>query len=140
MAREGWHVCAHALAALPFSCYAMLCCRFLHNLSGHNSSLNTLALNDDGVLVSGGDDGSLRFWDAHSGHCFQKAHTIAQPGSLDAEAGIYAAAFDLSGSRLVTCEADKSVKIWKESATATKSSHPVDMQAWTQQQRGLKRH
>jgi pleiotropic regulator 1 len=39
----------------------------------------------------------LNFWDYDSGYCFQKAKTIVQPGSLDAEAGIYAASFDLSG-------------------------------------------
>ena len=42
-----------------------------------------------------------------------------QPGSLDAEAGIYASVFDLTGSRLITCEADKSIKIWKENSDAT---------------------
>lgn len=113
---------------------------FLQNLSGHSSALNALALNDDGVLVSGGDDGSLRFWDAHSGYCFQQTQTIVQPGSLDAEAGIYAAAFDLSGSRLITCEADKSLKVWKENAAASETSHPIDSKAWAVQQRALKRH
>ena len=32
-----------------------------------------------------------------SGYCFQNTRTIVQPGSLDAEAGVYAMAFDLSG-------------------------------------------
>eukprot|EP01039_Chlorochromonas_danica_P000907 gene908-989_t len=112
---------------------------FIQNLSGQNTSLNALALNEDGVLVSGGDDGSLYFWDSSSGYCFQKSQTIVQPGSLDAEAGIYAASFDLSGSRLVTCEADKSIKIWKENSEATEVSHPVDLEGWTRQQRSLKR-
>lgn len=59
--------------------------------------MNALALNDDGVLVSGGDNGSIHFWDYDTGYCFQKAATIVQPGSLDAESGIYASSFDLSG-------------------------------------------
>lgn len=29
---------------------------------------------DLGVLISGGDNGSLRFWDYESGHCFQQVH------------------------------------------------------------------
>jgi pleiotropic regulator 1 len=33
---------------------------FVSNFSGHNSIVNALALNADDVLVSGGDDGSLK--------------------------------------------------------------------------------
>jgi len=43
-------------------------------------------------------------------------------------------------SRLITCEADKSLKIWKESAAATEDTHPVDMKAWTRECLALKRH
>ena len=67
-----------------------------------------------------------RFWDWHSGNCFQKGQTIPQPGSLESEAGILDMAFDRSGTRLVTCEADKSIKMWKQDDTATEESHPVD--------------
>ena len=66
--------------------------------------------------------------------------TIVQPGSLDAEAGIYAMGFDLSGSRLVTCEADKTVKIWAEDHDADEESHPVDMKRWTKESRQYKRY
>ena len=93
--------------------------KFLKNLSGHNAVVNSLAVNEDGILFSGGDNGSMRFWDYETGYCFQKAETVVQPGSLDAEAGIYASIFDLTGSRLITCEADKSIKIWKENNDAT---------------------
>ena len=34
-----------------------------------------------------------------------------QPGSLDSEAGIFQMKFDQSGSRLITCEADKTIKV-----------------------------
>lgn len=71
--------------------------RFLKNFSGHNAPINALAVNEDGVAVSCGDNGSIEFWDYETGYCFQKSSTIAQPGSLDAECGIYAAGFDLSG-------------------------------------------
>jgi pleiotropic regulator 1 len=69
---------------------------------------------------------SCRFWDWRSGNCFQQGQTIAQPGSLESEAGIFAMAFDRSGSRLVTCEADKSIKMWKEDPAATEETHPIN--------------
>jgi len=50
---------------------------------------------------------------------------------LDGEAGIYTSAFDNSGLRLITGEADKTIKIWKEDEEATPETHPVDMKAWT---------
>jgi pleiotropic regulator 1 len=112
----------------------------MQNLTGHHTPINALAVNEDNVLVSGGDNGSLHFWDYETGFCFQKTQTIVQSGSLDAEAGIYAMAFDMSGSRLVTCEADKSIKIWKENATATPESHPMDLSDWTREYLALKRH
>lgn len=33
--------------------------------------------------------------------------------------------FDVTGTRLVTCEADKTVKMWKEDTSATEESHPI---------------
>ena len=36
-----------------------------------------------------------------------------QPGSLDSEAGIFALTFDKSESRLISCEGDKTIKIYK---------------------------
>lgn len=94
---------------------------------------NALTINDDGVVFGGGDDGSMRFWDYYSGYNFQSTSTIAQPGSLDAENGIYAAKFDLTGTRLITCEADKTIKIWKEDENATTETHPVEMAQWRKQ-------
>lgn len=65
-----------------------------------------------------GDNGSMYFWDWRSGYNFQKLNSIAQPGSINSEAGIFALAFDKSGSRLVTAEADKTIKIYKEDENA----------------------
>ncbi len=48
-----------------------------------------------------------------------------QPGSLDCEAAVYAMTFDQTGSRLITCEADKTIKVWKEDEDATEETHPV---------------
>ena len=91
---------------------------FVQNISGHNAVVNSISINQDDVLFSGADNGSMKFWDWKSGHCFQDLQTTVQPGSLDSEAGIFASTFDKSGSRLITCEADKTIKIWKEDETA----------------------
>lgn len=99
---------------------------FLQNISGHNSIVNTLALNEENVLVSGGDNGSLFFFDWKTGYNFQRLQTQIQPGSIDSEAGIYGSSFDKSGSRLVTCEADKTIKIYKEDDEATEDTHPIN--------------
>mmetsp|Transcript_15806 Transcript_15806/g.23758 ORF Transcript_15806/g.23758 Transcript_15806/m.23758 type:complete len:543 (+) Transcript_15806:166-1794(+) len=104
--------------------------RFIKNFTGHKSVINTLAMNDDGVVVSGADNGTMNFWDYQTGYCFQKTETVAQPGSLDAENGIFAAEFDLTGTRLITGEADKSIKIWKQNSEASELTHPIDMPAW----------
>ena len=80
--------------------------------------------------MSAAGDGTMNFWDDGTGHCFQTSTTVAQPGSLDAENGIFAAESDLTGTRLITCEADKTIKIWKEDEGASELTHPVDMPAW----------
>ena len=46
-----------------------------------------------------------------------------QPGSLDSEAGIFKCVFDVSGCRMLTAEADKTIKIYKEDDTAVGSLH-----------------
>lgn len=91
---------------------------FIQNLSGHNAILNTMALNQDGVLVSGADNGTIHFWDWKTGYNFQRFQSQVQPGSLDSEAGLFAMSFDHSGSRLITCEADKTIKMYREDETA----------------------
>jgi len=99
---------------------------FIQNLSGHNAILNALAANQDGVLVSGADNGSVHFWDWKTGYNFQRVQTQVQPGSMDSEAAIFSLTFDNSGSRLITTEADKNTKIYQEDDEATEDSHPID--------------
>lgn len=105
---------------------------FLRNLSGHNAVINAVNVNGDNVLVSGGDDGSLQFWDWASGYSFQATKSIVQPGSLDAEAAIYAIEWDRTGTRMISCEADKTIKIWREDPDAREETHPVDQERWRQ--------
>lgn len=99
---------------------------FMQNFEGHNAVINSLAVNEDNVLFSGGDNGSMSFWDWKTGYRFQSLDTTAQPGSLDAEAGIMSATFDRTGLRLIVGEADKTIKIWKPDDEATPETHPID--------------
>lgn len=50
--------------------------KFIQNLSGHNAIVNCLAVNPDGVLVSGGDNGTLHFWDWRTGYNFQRLQVM----------------------------------------------------------------
>ena len=68
-----------------------------------------------------GDNGTMHFWDWRTGYNFQRSQAAVQPGSLDSEAGIFAMTFDQSSSRLITCEADKTIKIYKEDDEAVSS-------------------
>jgi pleiotropic regulator 1 len=99
---------------------------FMQNFEGHNAIINSLAVNEDNVLFSGADNGTMSFWDWKTGYRFQARETTAQPGSLDAESGIMSSVFDLSGSRLITGEADKTIKIWKPDENATPETHPIE--------------
>ena len=99
---------------------------FMQNFEGHNAIINSLSVNEENVLFSGGDNGSVHFWDWKTGHCFQKTESIAQPGSLDAEAGVMTSTFDQTGLRLIVGEADKTIKIWRPDPEATPESYPLD--------------
>ncbi|KAL7820479.1 WD40 repeat-like protein [Trichoderma aethiopicum] len=101
---------------------------FMQNFEGHNAIINTLSVNSNNVFFSGGDNGSMSFWDWKSGYRFQSFDTTAQPGSLDAESGIMSSTFDRSGLRLITGEADKTIKIWKQDEKASEETHPIQ---WT---------
>ena len=67
-----------------------------------------------------------RFWDWRSGNSFQQETVKVQPGSLESEAGVYAMSYDMTGSRLLTAEADKTIKLWKEDEHASEHTHPIN--------------
>ncbi|KAI5118428.1 hypothetical protein M0805_005512 [Coniferiporia weirii] len=87
---------------------------FTFNFSGHNAIINTMSVNAEGVLFSGGDNGTITMWDYNSGTAFQNMDDIPQPGSLEAEAGVFCSTFDMTGTRLITGCADKTIKIYAE--------------------------
>jgi pleiotropic regulator 1 len=106
---------------------------FVFNFSGHNAIINTMSVNAEGVffsagswlfflfhkirfftnitLVLSGDNGTMTFWDYNTGTPFQNLEDIPQPGSLEAEAGIFCSTFDVTGTRLITGGADKTIKV-----------------------------
>jgi len=49
---------------------------------------------------------------------FQRLQAPVQPGSMDSEAGVFSVTFDMSGTRMITTEADKTIKLYKEDDTA----------------------
>ncbi|KZC05880.1 Pleiotropic regulator 1 [Dufourea novaeangliae] len=100
--------------------------KFIQNLSGHNAIVNCLAVNADGVLVSGADNGTMHLWDWRTGYNFQRLQAPVQPGSMDSEAGVFSITFDMSGTRMITTEADKTIKVYKEDDAATEETHPVN--------------
>jgi pleiotropic regulator 1 len=99
---------------------------FMHNmLQPQRTVVNAMCVNDDGVMATCADNGNMWFWDWNSGNKFQEIQSPVQPGSLDSESGIFAASFDVTGTRLLTCEADKTIKFYKEDLEATPETHPV---------------
>ena len=71
-------------------------------------------MNSDGVLVSGGEEGKLYFWDDESGEIFQKIKTTIQPGSLECESQIFDCIFDMTETRLIITGCDKTIKMFKQ--------------------------
>ena len=53
----------------------------------------------------------MTFWDYATGTPFQNMEDIPQPGSLEAEAGIFCSTYDMTGTRLITGGADKTIKV-----------------------------
>ena len=88
--------------------------------------VNCMAVNEDNVLVTGSDQGVLEFYDYRSGQAFQRLESPPQLGSLDSEAAIFAMTFDRTGLRLITAEADKTIKIWRELSSSEELSKEDD--------------
>ena len=74
------------------------------------------------VLVAGTDTGALRFWDWASGDAFQDLELKLLPGSLESENYVTAAAFDVSGSLLMTCHGDKTIRVFSEAPVQSSAS------------------
>ena len=98
---------------------------FMRRMQHTPEIVNSLAINRQGVMAAAGDAGTLALYDYKTGYQFQSVMTPPQPGSLDSERGIFSCAFDMTGSRLITGEADKSIKIYAEDPDATPATFPL---------------
>lgn len=99
--------------------------QLLTNFQSQNTGiLNTVSINHDNVLLAGGDDGTLCFYDYKTGHKYQSMMTTEVAGSLESERSILCSTFDVTGTRLITGEGDKSIKIWKQVPDATEDTFP----------------
>lgn len=54
----------------------------------------------------------------HFRYNFQRLQAPVQPGSMDSEAGIFSITFDKAGTRMITTDADKTIKLYKQDDTA----------------------
>jgi WD40 repeat protein len=74
-------------------------------LKGHTGWVRALAVTSDSkVLISAGDDATIRFWDLSNGRCFRtlKAHTAAVRGIT----------LSPDGMKLASASWDRTVKLW----------------------------
>ncbi|KAG2129397.1 pre-mRNA-splicing factor prp46 [Suillus cothurnatus] len=85
---------------------------FVHNFSSHNAITNMFSVNAEGVFFSGGDNGTLMFWDYNTGTPFQNLDDVPQPSSLEVEAGIFCLTFDMTRIWLITGGTDKTIKVY----------------------------
>ncbi|ETO12292.1 guanine nucleotide-binding protein [Reticulomyxa filosa] len=99
---------------------------FVRNMNETPGSIvEGLAVNRSNVLASVHQTGHIKFWDWRTGYLFHSDCPPPQPGSLDSESGIAACAFDITGSRLIACGVDKTLKFYKEDITQTPETFPI---------------
>lgn len=94
---------------------------FERNLEAVGSIMNSICIRDDpenSIAIGGSDQGHIHFWDWNTGQKFQTIETIPQPGSLSSEKAIYCCKLDMSETRLLTAECDKTIKVWREQSSA----------------------
>lgn len=85
------------------------------------------------LSLSAADNGTIHMWDWRTGYNFQRIHAAVQPGSLDSESGIFACMFDISQTKLITAEADKTIKVYREDTSAVSHQFAVFARSqWSQ--------
>jgi pleiotropic regulator 1 len=98
---------------------------FMRKAKHEPEVINSLQIHRNGIMCAGSDVGSLHLYDYKTGHRYQTLSPPPQPGSLESEKGIFASVFDMSGSRIITGDADKSIKVYAEIDDATPATHPI---------------
>ncbi len=82
---------------------------------GHTAAIHGLAFHADGRLISGGADGTLRFWDASSG---TELHNLSRPGYS-------ISCITLAGDNLISGGSDGTVRLWTLPVLSTKLGEPA---------------
>jgi len=78
----------------------------LRVLHGHKGWVRSLTVSPDGkVLISAGDDSTIRFWDIATGRNFRTDKTHAGP--------VRRLALSADGLRLASASWDRTVKLWE---------------------------
>lgn len=68
----------------------------------------------------------MTFWGWDAAAALQTIQTAAQPESLAVEADVFATECAVNGSRLLTAEADKTIKMWNAVDGATKADYSLN--------------
>ena len=86
----------------------------LYDLSTHKGhSVRDLSLNNDGVLVSVADDGTMVFHDLDSTKVYQQYRIKPVPGTSDSDLGIQCSRFSPDGEQLLVGCIDKTIRYFK---------------------------
>ena len=96
----------------------------------HSHTCGSVAFSPDGTrIVSGGDDNTVRLWDAATGQ------PVGQPltGHTDA---VYSVAFSPDGTRIVSGSDDGTVRLW-DAATGQPVGQPLTGHTGSGDQRGV---
>uniref|UniRef100_A0A3Q7IU05 Uncharacterized protein n=1 Tax=Solanum lycopersicum TaxID=4081 RepID=A0A3Q7IU05_SOLLC len=100
----------------------------IHVFSGHENTISSTMtlLSHPQVVVTSSHDSTMKLWDIRYGKTMETlthhkksirvmARTKVQPGlSIDTDVAIYALTYDVTGTILITCEGDKTIKMWKQ--------------------------
>jgi WD40 repeat protein len=84
-------------------------CSQVRILSGHQDSIQTIIVLNDGTLASGSDDKTIKIWDTSNGEIIK---------TLNGHSGTIYSLVVLNNGILVSCSGDKTIKLWNTKLSA----------------------